>query len=334
MLRYRLNGNGPSALSCAEERISAPGAGEVQLRVSAAAMNYRDVGVLRGHYPSGDSIIPLSDACGVVTAVGEGVERLSVGDEVISTFYEDWPSGAATAWNHRRSFGAERDGFLAERVNAPSSGLVHKPATLSALEAATLPCAALTAWSALFTEGALKAGQHVVIEGTGGVAIFALQFAKMAGACVSVLSSSDAKLSRAQAMGADHLVNYKSTLNWSQAVLEYTQGRGADLVIELGGAQTLGQALKAIRVDGLVAVIGVLSGRDATISISDILMRHARIQGITVGHREDMLSMIKAVDLHGIKPVIDSTYRFEDAAAAYEALPLGKHFGKLVIDFS
>lgn len=332
MRTFRLNGTGPGALSCNTEDLPAPAPGEVQLQVQAAAINYRDIGILNGHYPAGQNIIPLSDAAGTIVSVGEGTERLKVGDEVISVFYEDWPSGAATAWNHRRSFGAERDGFLAQKVNVPASGLVHKPATLTALEAATLPCAALTAWSALFTEGQLKAGQHVVIEGTGGVALFALQFAKMAGASVSVLSSSDEKLARAQAMGADHLVNYNTTPNWAQAVTQYTKG-GTDIVIELGGAQTLSQALQAIRVDGLVAVIGVLSGRDATISISDILMRHARIHGITVGHREDMLSMIKAIDHHGIKPVIDSTYAFEDAPAAYEALPQGKHFGKLVIDF-
>lgn len=333
MRTYRLNGTGLDALSCSDETLAAPAPGEVRLTVNAAAINYRDIGILHGHYPAGKNIIPFSDAAGTVTALGDGVERLTVGDEVISTFYEDWPSGAATAWNHRRSFGAERDGFLAQAVNAPASGLVHKPKTLSAVEAATLPCAALTAWSALFTEGGLQAGQHVVIEGTGGVALFALQFAKMAGASVTILSSSDAKLERAAAMGADHRVNYNTVPDWASAVQGYTNGRGADVVVELGGAQTLSQALKAIRVDGIISVIGVLSGRDATISISDILQRHARIHGITVGHREDMLAMSAAIDLHKIKPVIDGTYGFDDVKGAYAALPEGKHFGKLVVDF-
>ncbi len=334
MKTYRLNGVGLDALAFGKEDVPPPAAGEVQVRMAAAAINYRDVGVVAGHYAAAPRLVPFSDGAGTIAAVGTAVEGFAVGDAVVSCFYEDWQAGRATRHNHRRSFGSERDGMLAELVNLPVSGLVHKPASLDMQAAATLPCAALTAWSALFTEGRLLPGQHVVIEGTGGVALFALQFALMAGATATVLSGSDEKLARAGAMGAQHLVNYRAVPDWSRAVMDFTGGEGADIVVELGGSDTLGQALQSIRMDGLVAVIGVLSGLQAALFVPHMLQRHARLQGITVGHRDDMIAMGKAIDGHGIKPVIDSVFGFDDARAAYAALPTGRHFGKLVIDIA
>jgi NADPH:quinone reductase-like Zn-dependent oxidoreductase len=332
MKTYRLNGVGLDALRCGVEDVPPPARGEVQVRIHAAAINYRDVGVVLGHYAAAPNLVPFSDGAGTIVAVGDAVEDFAVGDAVVSCFYENWQSGRASALNHRRSFGSERDGMLADLVNLPASGIVHKPRSLDMLAASTLPCAALTAWSALFTEGHLCPGQHVVVEGTGGVALFALQFAKMAGATVTVLSSSNEKLARARAMGADHLVNYREVPEWSASVMDFTNGIGADIVIELGGTSTLGQALQSIRMDGLVAVIGVLTGLNAALFVPHMLQRHTRMQGITVGHRDDMIAMGKAIDTHGIKPVVDRVFAFDDARSAYETLPAGRHFGKLVID--
>lgn len=334
MKAYHLTGAGFGNLSCIDEDIAPPAVAEVQVRIKAAAINYRDLGVALGHYPAAPNLVPMSDGAGTVEAVGDGVEDFAVGDEVVSCFYENWPSGRASAANHKRSLGSERDGVLAEIVNLPGTALIAKPANLDFTQAATLPCAATTAWSALFTEGRLQPGDHVVIEGTGGVGIFALQFAKMADATVTMLSGSDEKLEQAKALGADHLVNYNAKENWSDAVMEKTGGTGADVVIELGGPATLAQALKSIRVDGLVAVIGVLSGLEASVFVPDILQRHARLQGITVGSREEMMAMARAIAASGLTPVVDTSYGFDDALQAYQDLPKGEHFGKLVVDFT
>ena len=329
---YRLAGNTLASLNCHVESVAHPETGEVQVAIKAAALNYRDVGVVAGVYPAAPNLIPLSDGAGTIVAVGSGVEGFAVGDEIVSCFYENWPGGAATPENHRRSFGSERDGVLSQCVNLPVSGLVLKPASLTHAEASTLTCAGLTAWTALFSEAGLQPGQHVVVEGTGGVAIFALQFAKMAGATVTVLSSSDEKLARARELGADHLVNYRTTPAWSSTIMEYTNGRGADVVIEVGGPATFAQAQASLRMDGTIAIVGLLSGIETPLSIPLAITRRARIHGVTVGHREDMLAMTRAVDAHGIKPVIDRHYAFSDAKRAFEDLPKGAHIGKLVID--
>ena len=329
---WRLDGRGISALNLANEEPVVPGPGEVQIRMEAAAINYRDVGIVEGIYSAGTHLVPFSDGAGTVVAVGEAVADFAAGDPVVTCFYENWQAGRATAANHRRSLGRERDGVLAQVVTLPASAIVPRPLSLSPAEAATLTCAGLTAWTALFSEAGIRPGQHVVVQGTGGVAIFALQFAKMAGATVTVLSGSDEKLARAHALGADNLVNYKATPDWAQAVMAFTGGEGADAVIELGGPATFVQSLACLRIDGTIAVIGLLSGIEAALPIPLILERKARIHGVTVGHREDMLAMTHAVESHRIKPVVDRSYAFEDARKAYEDLPNGAHFGKLVID--
>lgn len=332
MKTWKLTGRGFDNLNLGNEHPGEPGPGEVQVAIKAAAINYRDVGVVDGTYPAAANLIPFSDGAGTVAALGAGVSGLDVGDGVVNCFYENWQGGRGTPENRARSFGSERDGVLAELVNIPASGLVKKPASLDFDEASTLTCAGLTAWTALFREGGLVAGQHVVVQGTGGVAIFALQFAKMVGATVTVLSSSDAKLERAAAMGADHIVNYRTKPDWETAVRDFTGGRGAEVVIELGGPQTFPHSQACLSMDGTITIIGLLSGIDAGLSIPLTIMGRQRIHGITVGHREDMLSMIRAIDANGIKPVIDGRYDMADALRAYNDLPTGKHFGKLVIN--
>lgn len=334
MKTWRLTGSGADSLRFGDEQVPAPAPGEVQVRMKAAAINYRDIGVADGIYAAAPNLLPFSDGAGTVAAVGAGVTDFAEGDEVVSCFYENWQAGPGTPENHARSFGSERDGMLAELVNLPASGLVHKPASLSHAEASTMTCAGLTAWSALFTEAGLQGGQHVVIQGTGGVAIFALQFAKMAGATATVISSSDAKLERARSMGADHVVNYRSQPEWQNAVMDFTGGRGAEAIIELGGADTLQRSLGCVAMDGTIAIIGFLSGFAIPLMMVPVIVRRARIHGITVGHREDMRTMLRAVDANGIKPVIERTYELADARQAYADLPKGQHFGKLVVDCS
>jgi NADPH:quinone reductase-like Zn-dependent oxidoreductase len=333
MKAYRLSAPGLANLHCRDEATPEPAADEVLLRVKAASINYRDLGILAGHYPAAPALIPLSDGAGVVEAVGSAVRDIRPGDEVVSCFYADWQSGPANAANHALSLGCQIDGVLAEWVRLPATAVLAKPRTLSFAEAATLPCAALTAWSALFTEGGLLPGQHVLIQGTGGVAIFALQFARMAGAEITVISSSDEKLQRARSLGATHLLNYRDTPDWSSHVLESTGGRGVDLIVELGGATTLAHSMRCIAVGGHISMVGVLSGLEARFALTDMLFRHSRLGGITVGHREDFRRMNAAIDLHRITPVIDRSFAFDAAAQAYAALPEGKHFGKLVIEF-
>ena len=332
MKAYRLVASGADGLQRRDEPAPTPGAGEVLLRLKAASVNYRDIAILAGVYPNKQGVIPLSDGAGVVEAVGHGVHGFAPGDAAVSCFYADWQAGPATAANHAVSLGCERDGMLAEYVCLPATALVAKPATLDFAEAATLPCAALTAWSALFTEGNLRPGQHVLVQGTGGVATFALQFARMAGAEITVISGSEAKLERAREMGANHLVNYRETTDWASRVMEITGGAGVDVVVELGGADTLEQSLRCVAVGGHISVIGVLSGLEARISLRHMLFRHISLCGITVGHREDFIAMNRAIDLHGISPVIDTRFGFDEAALAYAALPRGLHFGKLVIE--
>lgn len=329
---WRLHGAGLDALRLESGAAPEPGFGEVLVRVRAAAINNRDLAILGGFYPNAPGIIPISDGSGVIEALGPGVEGWNTGDEVIANFYPHWESGPANAANHRFSLGCEMDGMLAERAIVPASALVARPATLTHAEAATLPCAGLTAWTALFTEGQLKAGQTVLIQGTGGVATFALQLAKMAGARVILLSGDNAKAERARAMGADVTINYREQPEWAQAVLDATGGEGADLIVELGGQDTLPQSLNCVAVGGRISIIGVLSGLVAPIPVPPILFRHIHMTGITVGHRSDLAGLCAAIDQTGLKPVIDGRFAFDQAPAIYGALPAGRHFGKLVVE--
>lgn len=331
---WRLEGAGIESLRLEARDLPQPGFGEVRVRMAAAAINHRDLGILAGAYPNRAGVIPFSDGAGRVEAVGPGVTGFGPGDAVITSFYPDWESGPANAANHARSLGCETDGVLAEHAILPATALVAAPRTLGAAAAATLPCAGLTAWSALFTEGRLQAGETVLVQGTGGVAIFALQMARMVGAKVILLTGDVSKAERARALGADHIINYRDVPDWADSVLAATDGEGVDLIVEVGGQATLPQSLNCVKIGGRICVVGVLSGLVAPVPVPQLLFRHVHLTGITVGHRSDLAALVRAVDANGLIPVVDGTIDFADARKAYEALPLGAHFGKLVVEMA
>ena len=319
-------------LSKSDTSLHEPGPGEVQINIEASSLNYRDVGIMFGHYPAKDVLVPLSDGAGSVVAVGPGVDCFKVGDLVHSNFYPFWAGGSANQNNHRASLGCEMDGMLRSAANLPASALHKAPAHLNAIESATLPCAGVTAWSALFVRGELRPGEHVLIQGTGGVAIFALQIAKAAGAEVTVISSSNAKLERAKQLGADHILNYTEIPNWGQAINEQHGGPSIDLVLELGGEHTLGQSMECLRVNGRISVIGLLSGMNPSFSIPTMLQKQLRMSGVTVGDHESTAGLGRFLTLHNIKPVIDQVIDHENAAHCYQVMMAAKHFGKQVIN--
>lgn len=318
-------------LTLRDEATPNPGPGEVLVAMRAAAINNRDLGMKAGAYPAKRDVVALSDGAGVVANVGPGVAGWTKGDSVVTCFYPYWESGPASADNHRASLGCELDGVLAQMAIVPASALVAKPESLNFAEAATLPCAALTAWNCLFEAGTLVPGQTVLLQGTGGVSIFALQFAKAAGARVIITSSSDAKLERARALGADHGINYKTHPDWSQEALRLTGGRGVDVVIEVGGPGTLEQSLASVCIGGRIAYVGVLTGLAGQANPVMLIPKAAAIHGIFVGSRAMFADMLGAMTLHGIKPQIDREFAFGEAPAALARLQSGGHFGKIVI---
>ncbi|AFY96480.1 zinc-dependent alcohol dehydrogenase family protein [Chamaesiphon minutus] len=308
-----------------------PGAGQVLVRVRATSLNYRDTAVVSGRYPGQTlPIIPLSDGAGEVVAVGAGVTRVIVGDRVAGIFFQDWIAGKLDRQKIKSALGGAIDGMLSEYVVLSQEGVVILPAHLSYEEGATLPCAAVTAWQALVHRGGTIAGETVLLLGTGGVSIFALQFAKILGAKVIITSSSDEKLARAKQLGADETINYKMFPNWEEKVYELTQQQGVDRVIEVGGAGTLEKSLRATSIGGKVSLIGVLGGA-GEVNHAQILMKAIDIQGIYVGSREMFETMIRAISLHQIQPIIDRVFPFAEAPNAYRHLQSGSHFGKVVI---
>ncbi|MCW8953070.1 MAG: NAD(P)-dependent alcohol dehydrogenase [Rhodospirillales bacterium] len=315
----------------------APGPGQVKLRMLAASINFRDLVVIEGQYGRHITppLIPLSDGVGEVVAVGEGVARVSVGDRVTPLFFQGWLAGEPRAdLMAPTTTGGPLDGVLAEYMTLDQQSVAPVPEHLSDGEASTLPCAALTAWSALVTWGAVKPGEIVVIQGTGGVSLFALQFARMLGAETIVTSSSDEKLVRARELGADHTVNYRTTPDWDRAVKTLIAGRGldgVDHVVEVGGAETLARSVRCVRVGGTISLIGVLSGAKGGFDLPLILMRNVRVQGVTVGSREGHEAMVRAIDSHRLKPVVDRVFAFEEFPAALDYLASGSHFGKVCV---
>lgn len=312
-----------------------PGPREVVVEMRAASLNYRDLLMVRGHYNPRQPLplVPCSDGVGVVVAAGDDVRRVAVGDRVATLFSQGWLSGEPTQAKLRATLGGPLDGVLQERMVLSEEGVVPVAEHLSDAEAACLPCAALTAWSALVTQAAIGPGDTVLVLGTGGVAIFALQFARLLGARVIVTSSSDEKLERARALGASETINYRETPRWSGRVHELTDGRGADLVVEVGGAGTLGESLGAVRFGGQVSMIGVLSGPSSDVSVVPILMKNVRVQGILVGHREGFEAMNRAIALHQLRPVVDREHPFLEARRALEEMAEGRHFGKIALSF-
>jgi NADPH:quinone reductase-like Zn-dependent oxidoreductase len=312
------------------------GPGQIVVRVRAAALNYRDLLVMQGAYGRATlPLTPLSDGAGEIVAVGTGVTQWSIGDRVAGTFFPDWHSGPINgAVMKAARGGGVTPGMLAEFVVLSEDGAVRVPKHLSDEEAATLPCAAVTAWNALIEQGNLKSGETVVLLGTGGVSLFGLQIAKLHGARVIITSSSDEKLSRARSLGADHTINYRTIPDWDRQVLELTNGIGTDHVLEVGGAGTFAKSLRATRVGGHVALIGVLAGLAGELRMTDILMKSLRVNGIYVGSRSHFESFNRSVEHHQLKPVIDRSFRLKDCRAAYEHLIGATHFGKVVISLS
>ena len=334
MQAYELTAFGFDAIHLVDKPTPTLGPGQVLLKMKAWSLNYRDLMIAKGQYNPKLRLpaVPLSDGVGEVVEVGPGVTRVKVGDRVAGAFMTKWIAGEIDESKAKSALGGGGpEGMLAELVAIDQEGLVHVPAHLSDEEAATLPCAAVTAWHALVGEGSLKAGDTVLVLGTGGVSIFALQFAHLQGARVIVTSSRDEKLARAIKMGASDGVNYTTTPKWEQKVLELTGGRGVDYVIEVGGPGTLGQSLKAVRAGGQVSLIGVLSAGTGQVNPLPILMKNIRVQGIFVGSREMFEAMNRAIDLAKLKPVIDRVFPFAEAVEAFRYMETGAHFGKVVI---
>ncbi|MDB5296566.1 MAG: NAD(P)-dependent alcohol dehydrogenase [Phycisphaerales bacterium] len=311
----------------------APGHGQVAVRVRAVSLNYRDLMIATGTYgakPPRAGLVPCSDGAGEVIAVGDGVSRVKVGDRVAGIFHQKWLGGPFSEAVPASALGGDLDGVLAEEVVLDVDGVVKVPDGLSFEEAATLPCAGVTAWSALF-EGPrpVKAGDTVLTLGTGGVSVFAIQFAKAVGARVVSTSSSDEKLGRAKALGTTDGINYKDTPEWGKEVMRVTGGVGADVVVEIGGGSTMGHSITAVRKGGTVAVIGVLTGGE--IDPRRLISRAVTLRGVYVGSRDAFEAMNRAIAVNGIKPVIDRVFPFEQAREAYRHLQSGSHFGKVVI---
>lgn len=310
-----------------------PGPGQVRVRFRAVSLNFRDVLMVEGKYNPRQKLplVPCSDGAGVVEAVGAGVTRWAVGARVMPNFAQGWLAGRETREKMKTTLGGPLDGTLRELGVFSEEGLVAIPEHLTDEEAATLPCAAVTAWNALAGKGSVRAGDTVVTLGTGGVSIFVLQLARLFGARVIVTSSSNDKLARAQELGAWHGINYLERPDWADAVLEVTGGAGADHVVELGGAGTLGQSLKAVRPGGEISIIGVLAGAVTELNVTSVLMRGLRLQGVLVGSREHFEDLNRALAHHRLRPVLDRTFDFGDAPAAFRYLATGRHFGKVVV---
>jgi len=330
------NGFGLDHVAMAEREVPVPGPGEVLVKMRAVSLNSRDLGVIDGfYYPDLKfPLIPVSDGVGVVVATGEGATKFRKGDRVCATFSQRWISGDPTREWLDGLLGGPLDGMLAEYAVLHEDGLVRVPEHLTDAEAAALPCAGVTAWQAVVTEGRVKAGDVVVVQGTGGVSLFALQFAKLHGASVIVTSSSDEKLSRAMRLGADYGINYRKTPEWDRAVLEWTNGRGADHVVDVGGASTLNRSISACRFGGRVSLVGLLSGAEVKdFRLVPAFQKRIRLQGINVGNRDMFEAMNRAIALNQMRPVIDRTFPFEQAVEALRYLAKGSHFGKICIVF-
>lgn len=308
-----------------------PQEGGILVRLYASSLNYHDYLVASGKIPTADGLIPLSDGAGIIERIGEGVSEFAVGDHVVSCFFPEWQNGEAVSSSIAKTPGDSLDGYARERVVRPANWFTRAPKNYSHTEGATLTTAGPTAWRALVSDGPLKAGETVLTLGTGGVSIFALQFAKMMGASTIVTSSSDEKLARARVLGADHTINYKQYPKWVDQVLDMTNGRGVDHIIEVGGPNTLPQSISACRIGGHIEFIGVLTGFSGPIPTVALLTRQVRLQGIQVGNRQQQIEMIRALDANDMKPVIDKTFPMQDLIEAFRYEASGSHFGKICI---
>jgi|CXWL01.1.fsa_nt_gi NADPH:quinone reductase-like Zn-dependent oxidoreductase len=333
MRAWEIDRFGVAELRLVDRPDPVPGPGQALVRFRAMSLNYRDVLMVEGKYNPRQKLplVPCSDGAGVIEAIGPGVTRFAVGDRVLPNFAQGWLAGRETRDKMKTTLGGPLDGTLREFGVFSEEGLVATPEHLTDEEAASLPCAAVTAWNALAGKGSVRAGDTVVTLGTGGVSIFVLQLARLFGARVIITSSSNEKLARAKELGAWHGVNYLERPAWADAVLEVTGGAGADHVVELGGAGTLGQSLKAVRPGGEISIIGVLAGAVTELNVTTVLMRGLRLQGVLVGSREHFEDLNRALAHHRLRPVLDRTFPFADAPAAFRYLSTGRHFGKVVL---
>lgn len=311
----------------------APGPGEIRVALHGSSLNFHDLGVVTGRMPSVAGRIPLADGAGVVEAVGDGVTEFAVGDLVVSCFFPDWQDGAATIGDFSRTPGDGIDGFACEVVTRPATAFTRAPKGYDAVEAAAITTAGLTAWRALVVDGKLKAGDSVLLLGTGGVSIWALQIAKMMGARVAITSSSDEKLEHAAVLGADFRVNYRDDEDWGRTVRDWTGGRGVDHVVEVGGPGTLAQSIEAVRVGGHISLIGVLTGAAGEVPTAALMAKQARLQGLIVGSRREQQDFVRALDGADWRPVIDRRFALDDLADAFRYEESGGHFGKIGIEW-
>ena len=311
-----------------------PGPHDVLIKAAASSLNYHDYIVVSGASPVDDGRIPMSDVAGEVIEVGDNVREFAVGDTVMSTFFPLWLAGAPELSKTWACIpGDSVDGYASEFVCAPDTAFTSIPAGYSAEQAATLPCAAVTAWRGLFTEGRLQPGDTVLVQGSGGVSVFALQLAKAAGARVIATSSSPDKMARLRELGADHVLNYKETPDWGKAAAKLCPRGGVDIVIEVGGPGTLNQSIAACRPGGHIALIGVLTGMAGEVATASIMMKQLNVKGITVGSRADQQALVSALDASGIQPLIDSRFPLEGMADAFAYQAEQKHVGKIVLTY-
>jgi len=331
MQAWQVSSFGVDSLEFVERPAPEPGPGQVRIKIRAVSFNYRDLMMVKGVYNPKLELprIPCSDGAGEVDAIGEGVTRWKPGDRVAGIFMQNWLDGPSTPLKVKGALGGDIDGMLAEQVVLNEMGLVRMPRHLSFEEAATLPCAAVTAWNAL-AAGDVKPGSTVLIQGTGGVSIFALQFARLRGARVLGISGSDEKLERAGSMGLDSGLNYNETPDWDRWTMDETGGEGVDLVVEVGGQGTLARSLRAIRMGGTIAQIGVLSGSAEPLNVPTILHKQARIQGIYVGSRKDFVDVLKAIALNRLRPVGEN-FHWSQTREVLGRMEEASHFGKLVV---
>lgn len=308
-----------------------PAAGHIQVRLHASSLNFHDLLVAQGNIACPDGRIPMSDGAGEVTAVGAGVQDFAVGDRVVSCFFPQWQAGRLAPTNFRAVPGDGVDGMARQAITLPATAFTHAPKGYSHAEAATLTTAGLTAWRALVVDGRLQAGDTVLVLGTGGVSIFALQMAKSMGARVIATTSNAAKSERLQALGADVVINYRDTPNWGKAVLAATDGRGADIVVEVGGPGTLPQSIRAVRGGGHIALIGILTGTAGPVPTIELMAKQASLKGLIVGSREHQQDMVRALENFAWRPIIDRDYPLAQLADAFAYQASGQHFGKITV---
>ena len=325
-------GGGYQNVTIGTREAEQPKVGEITVQLHANSLNYHDLAVVNGVWGPSEDRIPMADGAGVVVAVGDNVTEFAVNDHVVSTFFPTWQSGEPLVEGFATTPGDGIDGYAREMVTASVNAFTLAPKGWSHIEASTLTTAALTAWRALMCEDALKPGDTVLIQGTGGVSIFALQFAKMAGATVITTSSSDEKLQKLKALGADHLINYRQTANWGEVAREITNGRGVDHVVEVGGPATLNQSMLAARVGAHISVIGILTGLSGEVSIVTALIKQLRLQGLIVGNRTQQIEMIEAIEANNMRPVIDKIFPLENIVEAFQYQETNQHFGKICLE--